>query len=420
MKEGLSRKVKITISGGYGNGNAGDEALMITMIEHLREAFGGQCEIKIFSDNVSYSDSRYAEDFIYSGGRGILEEGKKGLSRITWFFQNIRAIWWCDLFITGGGTILQDSTNVFFVPFWLAKIFLAMIFRKRTMMYGIGVGPVATKFARCLSRFIVNRMSLITLRGSSSYEELKNMGVNRPPIHVLSDPALVLKPAPEDRVLEILKSEGVDSKRPYIAFAVRQWYIHHRKSLQGSPVWKAQDRAKYEAMVSELASVADHLITKFGNQIVFVSMSIVGTKDDRLAASDIINQMKYAAGNAHIIKGEYKPSEIKGLIGLSKLLVAMRLHSAIFAVPLGVPVFSIAYGKKMRDFMNDVGLGDYVLDLDDIGNGKLLHRLDEVMPCLEKLTVKEALISEKERLAQKNALLAAGLFTGEQRDCLKH
>ncbi|MGA1865745.1 MAG: polysaccharide pyruvyl transferase family protein [bacterium] len=410
MIKDKGKKHRILISGGYGNGNAGDEALLITMLEHLRNELGDDCEIKIFSDDVSYSCKRFKEHFIYSGGRGIFEEDKKGLSSIQWFYRNIRAIIWCDLFITGGGTILQDSTNIFFIPFWLSKIFLAMVFRKKTMMYGIGVGPMNSQLMRFLSKIIVNRMDLITLRGKLSYYVLRDMNVKRPSICITADPAVALKPSPEVTARKILKSEGIDINCKFVGFCVRQWYITHRKSLRGKPYWSEENRRKYEGIIESFAKIADHIIARHKRHILFIPMSIVGTKDDRAAANDIAGKMIQRLEYVHIIKGDYSPQDIKCLIGQCSALIAMRLHSAIFAVPLRVPLIPIAYGMKMEDFMGEFGLGDHVIRLDGISDDDLLTRVDEVLMNPQDFIAPESKIEDAIYKALQNSSLAVQLL----------
>ncbi|MGA1842010.1 MAG: polysaccharide pyruvyl transferase family protein [bacterium] len=410
MVKGKRKKYRILISGGYGNGNAGDEALLITMLEHLRNELDGDCELKIFSDNVSFSCKRFKEHFIYSGGRGIFEENKKGLSSIEWFYENIKAIIWCDLFITGGGTILQDSTNIFFIPFWLSKIFLAYVFRKKTMMYGIGVGPMNSRLMRFLCKIIVNRMDLITLRGKFSYYELRDMNIKRPSIYVTADPAVALKPSPAVIAQKILESEGIDLNFKFVGFCVRQWYITHRKSLRGVPYWSAENRRKYEGVIESFARIADHIIARHKRHILFIPMSIVGTKDDREAANDIAGKMKQKLEYVHIIKGDYSPQDIKSLIGQCSALIAMRLHSAIFAVPLRIPLIPIAYGMKMKDFMEEFGLGDHVIRLDDISDNDLLIRVDEILVNPEDFMVPESKIEDARDKALLNSSLAIQLL----------
>lgn len=383
---------------------------MITMLEHLRNELGGNCEIKIFSDNVSFSCKKFKEHFIYSGGRGIFEEGKKGLLRIEWFFKNIKAIVWCNLFITGGGTILQDSTNIFFIPFWLSKIFLALFFRKKTMMYGIGVGPMHSKLMRFLCKIIVNRMDLITLRGKLSYREIRDMHIKEPSIYITADPAFALKPSPAVKARKILKSEGIDISCSFIGFCVRQWYITHRKSLHGKPYWTAKNRRKYEGMIESFAKIADHIIVKYNRHILFIPMSIVGTKDDREAACDIVGKMKQKLEYVHIIKGGYSPQDIKSLIGQCSALIAMRLHSAIFAVPLQVPLIPIAYGIKMKDFMDEFGLGDLVIGLDDISDIDILTRLDEIIMNPQEFIVPKSKIEDVKQKTLRNSSFAVQLL----------
>ena len=410
MPKFKGRKYRILISGGYGNGNAGDEALLITMLEHLRNELGRDCEIKIFSDNVSFSQKRFRENFIYSGGRGILEEGKKGLSRIEWFFKSIKAIAWCDLFITGGGTILQDTTNIFFVPFWISKIFLAQVLGKKTMMYGIGVGPMRSKLMRFLCKIIVNRMDLVTLRGTLSYCEIKNMHITKPSIYVTADPAFALTPSPATKALKILKSEGIEINGSFVGFSVRQWYITHRKSLHGKPYWNRKNRYKYESMIASFAMIADYIIANHNRRILFIPMSIVGTKDDREAARDIVGKMKQKSEYVHIIEGNYTPQETKSLIDLCSFLISMRLHSAIFAIPLQVPLIPIAYGMKMKDVMCEFGLIDIVIAINDIADRRALIYIDEIIKNPHQFIVSKSKIEDAKDKALLNSILARQLL----------
>lgn len=371
------KKFKVLISGGYGNGNAGDEALMIVLLKQLRSTYDN-CEITIFSDDVEYSKTRYDEKFVYSGGRGLLEPNKRGINSISWFFKNIKEIYNCNILITGGGTILQDTTNFMFVPFWLSKILLAKLFYKKTVMYGIGVGPMKTKFAKFLTYLIVNRMDLITLRGPLSFDELKRIKIDKPPIHVLSDPALVLEKANTQRVKELLNNECVNTISNIIGFSVRHWFINHKKSLHGEPVWDEVNKCRYNNLITCFALLADYLVDKYNNNILFIPMSIKESKDDRQAAEDIVKLMQNKS-SAYIIRGDYTPQETKGIIGQCTILVAMRLHSAIFAVPQKIPVLPVGYGDKMKDFMSTVELDNLVINVNNIDIIQLKKIADQII-----------------------------------------
>ncbi|MEZ4801891.1 MAG: polysaccharide pyruvyl transferase family protein [Gelidibacter sp.] len=49
----------------------------------------------------------------------------------------------------------------------------------------------------------------------------------------------------------------------------------------------------------------------------------------------------------------------------SDYLVGMRLHAIIFATQLGVPFIAINYASKVRNYVESLGLGEFVLEIDD-------------------------------------------------------
>jgi len=56
-----------------------------------------------------------------------------------------------------------------------------------------------------------------------------------------------------------------------------------------------------------------------------------------------------------IIKSEYSPKEMAGIIGGLDLLIGMRLHSLIFAAMAAVPMVGLEYDPKILNFLNLVG-----------------------------------------------------------------
>ncbi|HID78632.1 MAG TPA: hypothetical protein EYP56_21900, partial [Planctomycetaceae bacterium] len=59
------------------------------------------------------------------------------------------------------------------------------------------------------------------------------------------------------------------------------------------------------------------------------------------------------------VPGEFRPE----LLGRSRYLVGMRLHSLIFACQMGVPFVSLSYQPKNAAFCADIGLGPLSVDI---------------------------------------------------------
>ncbi|OQY39670.1 hypothetical protein B6228_02860, partial [Candidatus Atribacteria bacterium 4572_76] len=132
-----------------------------------------------------------------------------------------------DLFISGGGGLLQDSTGKgWSILYYLGLILAAKIVKVPVMIYAQGIGPVNKQANKKLMKWILNKVDLITVRDNSSKELLENLGVVQPSIHVNSDPVFLLK---EKNFNQTINSHPyiqklIDSgNRPLIGVSVREY-----------------------------------------------------------------------------------------------------------------------------------------------------------------------------------------------------
>jgi len=90
------------------------------------------------------------------------------------------------LFINGGGSLIQDNTSTRSLIYYLGMIWLAKKWyegddlRQRHRAFEQGKN-------RKLTKKIVNRVDVITLREKLSYEELNNLKIQSPRIKVTAD-----------------------------------------------------------------------------------------------------------------------------------------------------------------------------------------------------------------------------------------
>jgi polysaccharide pyruvyl transferase WcaK-like protein len=57
-----------------------------------------------------------------------------------------------------------------------------------------------------------------------------------------------------------------------------------------------------------------------------------------------------------IVADTYPPEIVLGIVSRMTMVVAMRLHTLIFAAHTGVPCFALAYDPKVRNLMNRLDL----------------------------------------------------------------
>lgn len=301
---------RIVISGYFGFNNAGDEAILTSMLGSLREHIPG-LETTVISGNPTLTAAQHRVKAI----------GRTDLPGIIGALRN------SDLLLSGGGSVLQDVTSSRSLMYYLGIVILARLCGAKVMFFGQGVGPIRRPFNRLVTSLVANRVDLITVREDASRRTLRELGVHHPPIRVTADQVFCLQPAPGARAEAILIREGIFSlDRPRVGIALREW--------QGMQDYK---RA--------VAQTADRLVERHGVQIVFLPLQ---RPADMPVAREVAGLMKTPA---LVLAGDYGAQEILALTGKMDLIIGMRLHALIFAAVQGVPMVGVVYDPKVEDFL---------------------------------------------------------------------
>ncbi|MBS4030281.1 MAG: polysaccharide pyruvyl transferase CsaB [Clostridiales bacterium] len=308
----------IVISGYYGFNNAGDEAIldsMITTLKSLASKQGEELRFTVLSANPAQTASRYGTDAI----------GRQDLPQI------LRTLRRADAFISGGGGLLQDATGRgFSILYYLGLVALARLLGKKTILYAQGIGPVKKPFNRFFMRLIANRASLIAVRDEGSLNELLRLGVTRSPVILTADPVFLLKPAdPDGRAAEFLKE--LPPNKPVVGISVRSWHNE-------------------EETLREISIAADLIARDLSALTVLVPMHYPGD----LAVSDKLAALMKS--ETHILRENLTPRELLSVFTRFDLVLAMRLHALVFAAVSGVPMLGIGYDRKVDALLARLGL----------------------------------------------------------------
>lgn len=363
--------IRIVISGYYGSRNAGDEAMLHSMLLSLNENATEKLHVTILSANPSETKLRHSSANL----ERIVVDSISWMNPISVSIAVAR----CDLFISGGGSLLQNVTSKRSLYYYLAVIFLALFFRRKIMLYAQGIGPVEGNFPRSIMKSIVNQVDLITTRDEGSLEELKNLGIDKPKIVLTADPALGLKSVDLEVGHKILQPYlGRSSRRtPVIGLAVREW--------RG---WTEYKRSFALAIVE--------IIEQLGAKIVFIPMQY--PEDTRVAKSIAQMARKFSDGfidedSFAVLDSQFSTSQLLSIVGGLDVLVSIRLHALIFAGVMGVPIVGVSYDPKIDRYLDSIGekpIGDLeTLKSDDIVEAvseKLRRRLNnKTINTLKKL-----------------------------------
>jgi len=358
---------KIIISGYYGFKNSGDEAMLYAIIDALRARIPG-VELVV----LSHRPRETAAEF-----------GVRAVPR--WSpFHLWRELGTADLLVSGGGSLLQDVTGPFSILYYLGVIYLALLRGKKVCLYGQGVGPLRLFHSRWLTRRIVSRADLVTLRDPASREELEHLGV-KAPMHVTADPVLGLSPtaANAGRGRELLAAVGA-GRRPVVGISLRPW-------------------AEAPRLVQVMAVVGDRL-ARAGWDVVFIPMQ---ERKDLPVIRRVTARMRE---KSFVLSGIRGFRDLMAVAGCCDVAIGMRLHFLVFAVLAGVPVVGLGYDPKVHRFLEQVGMGP-AEDLAGVTAARLEARVRELAARGAMLrTTLRARVEALRRQAEANAAMVAALL----------
>ncbi|MCI8869594.1 MAG: polysaccharide pyruvyl transferase CsaB [Lawsonibacter sp.] len=366
------RKYHVVMSGYYGFSNAGDDAILQSIHQSIREA-SGEVEVTVLSNDPQQTARCY---------------GMKALSRFR-FPTVFRALWGCDALISGGGSLLQDRTSTRSILYYLSIMRCAQLLGKPVMLYANGIGPVDKPGNRRRVKRAVERAAVVTLRDRSSAQELREMGVAREDLHVTADPVFRLECAPPGRSARLLRAAGLEENTPFAAVSVREW--------PGTGDFPAG-----------LARLCDHLRRTYGLEILFLLMQ---PHKDREAAGQIRQAMEEPSS---LLDVPSTPQELMGVLGRSKLCLAMRLHTLIFAARMSVPTLGLVYDPKVSSYLRELDMPS-AGDVCSFDSAAAIGQADRLMAqyslCRRRLQEKSAALAQAAR--ENERLLLELLERGE-------
>jgi len=243
----------------------------------------------------------------------------------------LKAIKKCDVLLSGGGSLLQDSTSTRSLMYYLSIILAARIMGKKVMLYANGIGPVSREKNRRIVKMVVNKADLITLREANSYAELKAMGVEERKCFVTADPVFTMDSITKQQGMELLKKAGVPTDKSFVGVSVRNW-----KDMDG--------------FVDEFAQLCDTIQQKYHKTIVFIVMQV---PHDIKISQKVQKRMKT---KSYLLKNNYSPYEIMGIIKCMDFILSMRLHTLIFAARQRVPLIGFVYDPKIEYYLEKLNM----------------------------------------------------------------
>lgn len=299
--------MRILVSGYYGFGNLGDEALLEVIVSQLRTRYP------------------YAELDVLSAKPQDTAHDLRIDATPRWDAKAVRrAIGRADVVLSGGGGLLQNATSLRSLVYYAGIIRAAVRANRKTMIFAQSIGPLDF-WGKTIVKECCKGLSAATVRDVRSVELLSSL---LPSAHVerTADPVF-LYDAPDEAFDLSVEGLGPQSD-PLVIVSVRK-------------ATGMKDR------LDVVARAVDRLAQAHGARVAFLPL---GGAPDAEVSTLIIRKCK----SAPVLLPECSLARAANIIRRAKVVVGMRLHALILAARYAVPFLAIPYDPKVVALCEDL------------------------------------------------------------------
>lgn len=299
-------QIRAVLCGYYGKGNGGDEALLASLLQMLPESVTPL----VLSGNPDETRKRY----------GVQSCDRTNALRV------LQAMRQSDVFIWGGGSLIQDVTSAASPLYYAGLMGLARQLGLKTMAWAQGIGPLKRRLTRWVAQQSFTGCTAVSVRDIGSAKLLIDWQI---PFVMAPDPVWAL---------DSLPVKGLwDLPAPRVAVTLRS----------------------HSTLTPERLAILTRALVDFqkATQTCLLLVPFQAFQDMRIAES-IQSQL---TGPNHIFRLE-DPRELKGLFRGVEMAIGMRYHSLIMAAAQECRCFALSYDPKVSQLMAELDLPGWDLD----------------------------------------------------------
>ena len=339
------QKREALILGWYGYDNLGDELLLDVISNQLFEKIN---TIYYLCNPVARKDIRRKSIIPISV-----------TSRRT-LFRLIKRLFLVDLVVLGGGTYLRDIGEVKNLRFKLLLITLALLFRKKIVLWGGGLGPFSFHKNSRLLRFVLRRIDFVYLRDYDSVELYRSI-TGREAV-LVPDPVFLLN-------RNLIRSNFPEESRTLsIGLSLREWHAFNGE-IKGD---------QFQKLLLEMAFFLEKVLP--GDMIRVVFFVFQNSPDDSMSNDrQVFDQLRSLVKRDIDWEVEYLDrnlSRVQEAYQKVNFFIGMRLHSLILALMMDLPTLAISYDPKVKGLFKQLGISGYNVDYESIEGKNLLDKFE--------------------------------------------
>jgi polysaccharide pyruvyl transferase WcaK-like protein len=357
----------------YGHGgsyNHGAEAIVQTTIQIIRKKYP-KAEVML-SSHFPEQDMEFgidADKIIGSDITAWEAEKTASLEHKTEFAKKMYSEALAS--ITSDTTLLSVGGDVFCYPNWhRLSVFQHEATKKKakSILWGCSVEPsdITQEMIE-----VFNSYTHIITRESYTYNALQNFGINSD-IQLLPDPAFLLEPK-SFKLPDGFQAENI------VGINISPLVIN-KEAVPG-------------ILLKNMRVLIDFIILETNMNIALIPHVTMPMDNDYSVLVEIEQSLPSSyCSRICLIAENHSAAELKSLIARCSLLVCARTHASIAAYSSGVPALVLGYSIKSKGIAEDLGLGEFVIDINDIKSPcevkdmfkQLYDRIVEVKNTLDK------------------------------------
>ncbi|MEO1085089.1 MAG: polysaccharide pyruvyl transferase family protein [Acidobacteriota bacterium] len=354
-------KPSFLLTGTYSSSNKGDAAMQLATAQMLLATWP-DAEVMLGAPFAEVDRAFYPQSIaVVPSTRRRLIWGSMQVVR-AWLFrrldqlgarlgflvgnEELRSFERADVVVDLSGDMLTEDYGPHVTYSHFLPLLTALALGKPFVACAQSIGPF--KWTQPLARFVLNRARAITARDEITLGLLRDAGVRGGHVRQTADMAFLLEPVDAARVDSMIEAEELEwPVQPVLGVSVSGLIAQHYDAGVGGD------------FAAALAPVLDRAVEELGAAVVFVS-HVTGprqSKDDRRMAAAVRDRMRHGE-SASVLRGDYRPDELKGLISRCCVFMGARMHANIAALGSGVPVVALEYSHKTPGILRLFGQED--------------------------------------------------------------
>ena len=292
-------KIRAVLCGYYGKGNGGDEALLASLLQMLPT----NVTPLVLSGNPDETRDRY----------GVETCDRKA------FLPVLQALRQSNVFIWGGGSLIQDATSALSPFYYGGLMALAQKLNLKTIAWAQGIGPLKRPLTRTLAQRTFAGC-IVSVRDRASAAILDDWQIS---CIVAPDPVWALDATPVAGLWDL--------PAPRVAV-----------TLRSHPQLTATRLANFTRALIDFQTAT---------QTCILLVPFQRTQDLALAQA-IAPQLP----GANQILCLEDPRALKGVFLGVEMAIGMRYHSLIMAASAGCRCFALSYDPKVSQLMDELAI----------------------------------------------------------------